>query len=99
MMFFEISKYWNYWNCPSLWKLFGCMFNRFGICEPTTSMTTDYTMSYNVSKREILSNYELTLLDNHPDQVLVFEILVPTEPPQNEDGYYIHQIFCCVDQF
>lgn len=59
-----------------LWKLFGCMFNQFGICTPLEIRHQEYGV---VTSPHTFSVFQLYQLQNHPDQVLVFTGHIDTQ--------------------
>ena len=60
---------------PHLWKLFGCMYNAFGICNPSNrwEKIANTGMVFEVNTRPaILSPFQAYHLEHFPKQVLVF---------------------------
>lgn len=73
------DKYYTVWNNPMVWKLFGCLFNRFGLCMPKTSSTYG-SWQYNTETRPAaLSKFQKYYVEKFPRQVLVFKQTIPFE--------------------
>lgn len=94
----QIMSYecWKHWDCPMMWKLFGCMVNRFGVCTPTSSQTNDKTMSFDVMTRPpILSIFQLQSLKTNGKHVLVFRNVIPFHP-NDSDRHYLLYLYNCI---
>ncbi len=63
----------TYWNAPFHWKLFGSMFNSFGLCFPFSALNHTKMELHVATRKKILTPFQLSNLIQEKYTTLVFK--------------------------